>query len=127
MRFWLLLGIIYGSFFLWYTDLGGKLNDDEIQSDNKEPELLPINDSKIEWLAAGDLEIIELNKQLNLELPEANDHHTLAGFLLEKLQEVPSPGQTLNYKRVKFEIVSMKGPRINKVRINLSDGLFMKD
>ncbi len=32
MRFWLLLGIIYGSFFLWYTDLGGKLNDDEIQS-----------------------------------------------------------------------------------------------
>ena len=31
-RSWLLLAIIYGSFVLWYTDLGGKLNSDEIES-----------------------------------------------------------------------------------------------
>ena len=31
-------------------------------------------------MVAGDLEIFELNRQLNLDLPEADDHHTLAGF-----------------------------------------------
>lgn len=32
MRVWIALGIIYGLFFTWYTDLGGKLSADEIQS-----------------------------------------------------------------------------------------------
>ena len=32
MRVWIALGVIYGLFFTWYTDLGGKLSDDEIQS-----------------------------------------------------------------------------------------------
>ncbi|MCP9914368.1 HlyC/CorC family transporter, partial [Cyanobium sp. BA20m-14] len=34
------------------------------------------------WSVAGDLEIFELNRQLALQLPEAEGHHTLAGFLL---------------------------------------------
>ena len=29
---WLVLIAIYGAFFLWYTDLGGKLNSDEIET-----------------------------------------------------------------------------------------------
>ena len=31
-RSWLVLIAIYGAFFLWYTDLGGKLNSDEIET-----------------------------------------------------------------------------------------------
>ncbi len=31
-RSWLVLIAIYGVFFLWYTDLGGKLNSDEIET-----------------------------------------------------------------------------------------------
>ena len=31
MRIWASLFIIYGLFFTWYTDFGGKLNDDEIK------------------------------------------------------------------------------------------------
>ena len=42
------------------------------------------------WLVAGDLEIFELNRQLDLALPEADGHHTLAGFMLERLQHIPS-------------------------------------
>jgi hypothetical protein len=32
MRVWITLVIIYGLFFTWYTDFGGKLSDDEIKS-----------------------------------------------------------------------------------------------
>ena len=31
MKAWISLLIIYSSFFIWYTDFGGKLTDDEIQ------------------------------------------------------------------------------------------------
>ena len=31
MRIWVSLFIVYGLFFTWYTDFGGKLNDDEIK------------------------------------------------------------------------------------------------
>ncbi len=54
-----------------------------------------------------------------MELPEAEDHYTLAGFILEKLQEIPNPGETLVHNGTIFETISMKGPRINKVKITL--------
>lgn len=31
MKVWVSLLVIYSSFFIWYTDLGGKLTDDEIE------------------------------------------------------------------------------------------------
>jgi len=32
MKVWISLLVIYSSFFIWYTDFGGKLSDDEIKS-----------------------------------------------------------------------------------------------
>lgn len=69
------------------------------------------------WLVAGDLEIFELNRQLNLSLPEADGHHTLAGFMLERLQHIPAPGESLRWKGHQFEISAMDGPRIERVQI----------
>ncbi len=69
------------------------------------------------WLVAGDLEIFELNRQLGLGLPEADGHHTLAGFLLERLQHIPASGESLRWKGHQFEISSMDGPRIERVQI----------
>ena len=100
------------------ADLTGEIVGDEIQADNKEATLLqPLEGEKGQWLATGDLEILELNRQLNLDLPESDDHHTLAGFLLEKLQHVPVSGETLISQGIKFEICSMKGPRIILVKL----------
>ncbi len=69
------------------------------------------------WLVAGDLEIFELNRQLGLHLPEADGHHTLAGFLLERLQHIPAAGESLRWQGHAFEIVAMDGPRIDRVQI----------
>jgi len=101
------------------ADLTGEIVGDEIQFDNKESELRPIDDLKKIWITSGDIEVIELNRELKLELPEADDHYTLAGFVLEKLQEIPIPEETLVHNGVVFEIISMQGPRINKVKITL--------
>ena len=101
------------------ADLTGEIVGDELQVDDDEPDLQPIEGQADTWMVAGDLEIIELNRQLNLELPEADDHHTLAGFLLEKLQHIPSVGEALRCNGLQLEIVEMKGPRIERVRLIL--------
>jgi CBS domain containing-hemolysin-like protein len=69
------------------------------------------------WSVAGDLEIFELNRQLGLQLPEAEGHHTLAGFLLERLQHIPAPGEGLRWKGHQFRVLAMDGPRIDRVQI----------
>jgi len=102
------------------ADLTGEIVGDEIQADSEETLLQPLEGHKDNWLATGDLEILELNRHLNLHLPESDDHHTLAGFLLEKLQHIPVSGETLIYKEIKFEICSMKGPRIDLVKLGFA-------
>jgi len=97
------------------ADLTGEIVGDELGDETDEPDLLPVEDQPGTWLVAGDLEIVELNRQLQLDLPEASDHHTLAGFLLERLQHIPSPGEALRHDGLQFEIVAMAGPRIVRV------------
>lgn len=69
------------------------------------------------WSVAGELEIFELNRQLPVPLPEADDHHTLAGFLLERLQHIPAAGESLRWGGYQFQILAMDGPRIERVQI----------
>ena len=101
------------------ADLTGEIVGDEPDDQTDEPDLLPVEDQPGTWLVAGDLEIVELNRQLQLDLPEASDHHTLAGFLLERLQHIPSPGEALRHHNIQFEIVAMAGPRIVRVLLVL--------
>jgi CBS domain containing-hemolysin-like protein len=92
----------------------------EIVGDDEDPleaaqDLQPLVEGG--WSAAADLEIFELNRQLALQLPEAEGHHTLAGFLLERLQHIPAPGEGLRWKGFRFQILTMDGPRIERVKI----------
>lgn len=99
------------------ADLTGEIVGDEPELDSAEPDLQAIEGLQGTWLVAGDLEIFELNRQLDLDLPEASDHHTLAGFLLERLQHIPAAGEALRHNGLQFEIITMKGPRIVQVKL----------
>ncbi len=102
------------------ADLTGDIVGDELQVQDNKLAIQSIDGSPGRWLIAGELEIIELNRQLNLDLPEANDHHTIAGFLLEKMQHIPTSGECLQYKNLRFEITAMQGPRIERVRLSIA-------
>ena len=101
------------------ADLTGEIVGDDVQDETDEPELQAEEGRPGSWLVAGELEIFELNRQLDLDLPEADDHHTLAGFLLERLQHIPAAGEALSFQGLQFEITVMAGPRIDRVRLIL--------
>jgi len=102
------------------ADLTGEIVGDELEDDGSPPDLQALGTNS--WLVAGDLEIFELNRQLGLKLPEADGHHTLAGFLLELMQHIPSPGEALEWNGHHFEVVGMDGPRIEEVKILVGHG-----
>ncbi len=101
------------------ADLTGEIVGDEIPPNNAKPELQQIESNNTKWSIAGSYEIIELNRKLNLEIPEADDHHTLAGFLLDRLQHIPIRGEIVLFEGIKFEITAINGPTIKRVLLTL--------
>ncbi len=98
------------------ADLTSEIVGDDDNPLEPDEDLQPLADGS--WSVAGDLEIFELNRQLGLQLPEAEGHHTLAGFLLERLQHIPTSGEGLRWKGFRFRVMAMDGPRIARVQID---------
>ena len=92
-----------------------------MQNNSINIDMRQLDNSQKKWSIAGKAEIVEINKKLGFQILEGEDYHTLAGFLLERFQMVPKIGDILKFKNIKFEIISMSGPRIDRVKINLID------
>ncbi|MCY4054457.1 MAG: hemolysin family protein [Cyanobacteria bacterium MAG CAR4_bin_6] len=71
------------------------------------------------WCVAADLEIDELNRHLNISLPQSEKHHTLAGFLLDQFQRIPAVGESLHWHELHFVVQRLKGPRITHVELRM--------
>jgi len=54
------------------------------------------------------------------ELPDENpeSYNTLGGMAMNVLDKVPQPGDVFEWKNLHFEILSMDGQRVNKVKIS---------
>ncbi len=101
------------------ADLTGEIVGEEMLNSRMYSDMKMLDNFSKKWSIAGKAEIIEINKKLGCFLPEGADYHTLAGFLLEKFQMVPKIGDSLDFKNIKFEIISMSGPKIDRVKIFL--------
>lgn len=67
------------------------------------------------WLLDGLLAREELAAKLGLTLPEEDDHHTVAGFVLARFGRLPETGDYVEWHGWRFEVVDMDGRRIDKV------------
>jgi putative hemolysin len=52
-----------------------------------------------------------------------NDFDTMAGFILDQLQRIPNPGETLEWRGFHFEIIDMDAQRIDKVLVKISESI----
>ena len=71
------------------------------------------------YLIQAQINLEDLNAQLNIHLPLADDYRTLAGFLLDRLQHFPQDGESLDYGDWNLTVVSTVGPRIDRVRVRI--------
>jgi CBS domain containing-hemolysin-like protein len=90
---------------------------DEHDSDDVRQEVL--NDT--EFIFGGRIEIDNINEKYNLTLPESEEYETLAGFIINQLEDIPSVGDELMYKNYKFTIQEVSSTKIETVHIEILD------
>jgi putative hemolysin len=81
--------------------------------DVNDPPLVERGDGS--WLLSGALPADEMAETLGLELPDARDYETVAGFVLEQLRHLPTTGERFSAHGWQFEVMDMDGRRVDKV------------
>ncbi|HBO83824.1 MAG: hypothetical protein A2073_02680 [Deltaproteobacteria bacterium GWC2_42_11] len=56
-------------------------------------------------------------RDVGLPFEETEEFHTLAGFMLAKLQKIPRGGEFVNHAGYRFTIVDVEGKRVVKVKV----------
>lgn len=91
--------------------IAGELPEHE---DDLEPLAVRRDDGS--WLLDGGLPIGEAERLLDpLPVPEDANYSTIAGFLLHRLGHIPAPGEVVETREWRFEIVDLDNRRIDKV------------
>ncbi len=86
-----------------------------VTGEEEEPDFFVRDESS--YLVQGSISIPMINDNLGEEWLEEDPEHygTLAGFLIFKLNRIPSTGDKLEYKGYLAEVVDMDGRRIDKI------------
>lgn len=66
---------------------------------------------------SGRIEVSALNEDFGLDIKESEEYHTLSGYILESLQELPAQGDTFEIGDLRFTIEKMATARIELVKI----------
>jgi CBS domain containing-hemolysin-like protein len=73
------------------------------------------------YLLDGGLAVRDLNRRLNLQLPESEAYTTIAGFLMTEAGHVLEPGEVVKHDGLLFHVESVEGRRIASVRLEKVD------
>lgn len=71
------------------------------------------------WIVDGLLTVREVNRRLQLNIPESDEYATVAGFLMSITGRLPVVGEKISHKDLLFTIQHVKGRRIDRVRIEV--------
>ena len=71
---------------------------------------------------SGRAEIENINEEFGLGIKESDDYHTLGGFILDELGELPKQGDTFEADGLRFTIMRMATTRIELVRVEKEVG-----
>jgi CBS domain containing-hemolysin-like protein len=70
----------------------------------------------------GRTHVEDLNKALNLTVPESDEYDTVGGLLFGLMGRVPAPGEHYDVDGVRFTILEADERRINRVKVSVRRG-----
>lgn len=107
-----------------FEEIAGDITD--FNQEPEEPQIIQREDGS--WLLDGMLSIEELLDQFDIpesaiSPTERGNYHTLGGFVSMQLGKIPVSGEYFQWRKLRFEIVDMDGKRVDKVLVNVSEGV----
>src|SRR5437763_3677460 len=88
----------------------------DIQDEYDREERLYEQVTQHEYVFDAKINIDEFNELMNTELKN-EDYDTLGGFLLAQLDKIPVAGDTITYNDLTFTVLTTRGLRITKVKV----------
>ncbi len=94
------------------------VGDIQDEYDHEPPLIRRINENTVVVNAKIDLH--DLNKELDIELPTEEDFGSLGGFIFSLTGAVPVKDQVVDYKECKFTVESIERNRIGQIRVQIN-------
>lgn len=88
-------------------EIVGEISD---ETDRIDPHIVKLNGEK--WIVLGKTEIDEINKKLDLSIPESTNYDTFSGFILDKIGRIPKVGETVTIGKYVATVKERDGNRI---------------
>ena len=90
----------------------------EIEDEHDKQRLIArkINDDTYEF--SGRAEVESINEEFDLDLKESEEYQTIAGYILENLEEIPSQGAEFDIDGWHFNILKTTAARIELIRMH---------
>ena len=88
----------------------------DIQDEYDREEKLYEQVTQYEYIFDAKINLDEFNELMDADL-ENEDYETLGGFLLGQLDKIPVPGDTITHKNLTFTVLTTRGLRITKVKV----------
>ncbi len=85
----------------------GEITD---ETDQVPPDIVRLKGNK--WLVTGKIAIHDLNKGIDIELPESANYDTLSGFFLGQVERIPKAGEFIKIGPWTATVKEMDGNRI---------------
>lgn len=77
----------------------------------------PIKIDENTFIVPAQMNLEEVNEQLQLNLPTAEEYHTLGGFLLYQWQKIPVQGERLHYDNLDFIVSAAEDNRLERITV----------
>jgi putative hemolysin len=74
-----------------------------------------------DWLVEGRIPVEDVHEQLGIDVPEAEEYETLAGWVLSELGHIPEPGETLRHEGFTIRVANVRRRRIARLRVTTGD------
>jgi len=68
-------------------------------------------------LMEGSVTVREVNRRLQLNIPESDEYTTIAGFIMARLGKLPLPGDQVVHNGVAFIVEKVEGRRLAQLRV----------
>lgn len=69
------------------------------------------------YIFSGRAEISMINEEFGLNIKESDEYHTIAGYILDNLEALPTQGATFDIGELRFTIKKMSTTRIELVKV----------
>lgn len=93
------------------------VGDIKDEYDAKEEPIIKL--SEAEYIISGTINVSELNEQLAINLPVEEDYDTIAGFIVNRLGQIPKVGDVVEYEDLILKVTDARRRRILQIEMEI--------